>query len=127
MKKLHHIIFGKRGAVTLPDEEIVLHLNPMERTLYYLFIIHPEGIASDDILTHWDELSRIYARESCFDDPPLRSEALESLCAESKRVFYTNISRIKMKFISALGSRKALPYIIARNKSGLYRTRATLG
>lgn len=126
MRKPHHIIFGKRGAVALPGENVALRFNPIERTLYRLFTCHPEGIAADQLPSHWLELSRIYAKESCFDDTPLRVNALESLCDESKIVFYSNISRIKKKFVDALGARKAMPYIIKRDKAGLYRTRATL-
>jgi len=128
MRRRHSIVIGqRRGIILLPDESNYVALNPMERTLYRLFLSHPEGIAADQLLAHWQELCRIYEQESCFDDPPLRANALESLCAESKRVFYANVSRIKRKFVAALGLRKAKPYFIARDESGLYRTRAVLG
>jgi len=87
---------------------------------------HPEGLLADDLVLHWQELSDIYAQESRFDDPELRENTLESLCAESKRIFYSNISRIKRKFIDAIGARKAAGYYIKRNKAGLYRTNAVL-
>ena len=127
VRRLHHIGFGRRGIILLPDENMDVALNPMERTLYRLFLSHPEGIAADHLLAHWQELARIYGQESRFDDPPLRTSALESLCAESKRVFYANISRIKRKFVDILGVRGAKPYIIARDRNGLYRTRAIFG
>ena len=128
MRKRHSILIGqRRGIILLPDENRYVVLNPMERTLYRLFLSHPEGIAADYLLAHWQELCHIYKQESCFDDPPLRASALESLCSESKMVFYTNISRIKRKFVDILGARRAKPYIIARDRNGLYRTRATSG
>lgn len=128
MRKRHNIRVGqRRGIILLPDENMYVALNPMERTLYRLFLSHPEGIAADHLLAHWQELCGIYEQESCFDDLPLREEALESLCSESKRVFYANISRIKKKFVSALGAHKAKPYIIVRDKTGLYSTKASLG
>ena len=128
MKKRHSIVIGqRRGIILLPEENRYVLLNPMERTLYRLFLAHPDGISSDGLLAHWQELCRIYEQESRFDDQPLRANALESLCSESKRVFYANISRIKKKFIDALGARCATPYFISRDKSGLYRTKATLG
>ena len=68
----------------------------------------------------------LYAEESRYDDPTLRENILESLCAETRTVFYTNISRIKKKFVDALGARRASGYIIKRSKTGLYRTRALL-
>ena len=128
MSKRHSIVIGqRRGIILLPEENIYIKLNPMERTLYRLFISHPEGITSDSILAYWQELCGIYAQESCFDDQPLRDNAMESLCSESKTVFYSTVSRIKKKFVTALGVRKAAPYIIKRNADGLYRIRATLG
>ena len=128
MRKRHSILIGQRRGITLlPDENMYVALNPMERTLYRLFLAHPAGIPSDNLLSYWKELCRIYEQESCFDDPPLRADALESLCSESEMVFYTNISRIKRKFVDILGARRAKPYIIARDRNGLYRTRATLG
>ena len=127
MRKRHSILIGqRRGIILLPDENKFVVLNPMERTIYRLFLSHPEGIAADHLLAFWQELNCIYEQESRYDDPPLRADAMESLCSESKTVFYTTVSRIKKKFITALGARKAQPYFIARDKSGLYRTRATL-
>ena len=128
MKRRHHILFGTRkGILLLPESCVKLHLNPVESTLYHLFLAHPEGIPADDLLAHWQELCLIYSSESCFDDEALRFDTMESLCSESKRIFYANISRIKKKFVDALGTRKAMPYIIKRDKYGLYRTRATPG
>jgi len=117
---------GRRGWFSLPAEAVELCLNPAESTLYRLFLAHPEGLLADDLVLHWQELSDIYARESRFDDPDLRENALVSLCSESKRVFYANISRIKRKFIDAIGARKAAGYYIKRYSDGLYRTRAVL-
>ena len=99
-----------------------ISLNPIERTLYNLFLAHPEGIHSDNLVLHWKELCLTYSRESHYDDPDLREEKIESLCAESKTVFYTNVSRIKKKFVKVLGSRTSKSIIIRRNqKSGLYK------
>lgn len=126
MMKQHIVVFGKRRDTTLlPQEGTRIVLNPIERTLFRLFVAHPEGITADDLLAHWKELCSIYENESCFDDKSLRDSALESLCAESKIVFYSTVSRIKKKLVSALGRRKARPYIIQRAPNGLYKTRAS--
>ena len=128
MRMRHSIVIGQqRGIIFLPDENMHVALNPMERTLYRLFLAHPEGITSDSLLAHWQELCDIYEQESCFDDRPLRDNALESLCSESKTVFYSTVSRIKRKFVDTLGARKGKQYYISRDKSGVYQTRAILG
>ena len=110
----------RQKVVRLPEEGAELILNPMERTLYRLFLAHPEGISADDLVLHWKELSDIYARESCFDDPEIRASKLESLCGESKRVFYSTVSRIKKKFTEKLDPWRAQAYII-KNENGIYR------
>ena len=126
-RNIHRIIPGKRrGAFLLPEAGVEIVLNPMERTLYRLFLAHPEGIQANDLLRHWPELSTLYEQESCFDDKNLRDNALESLCNESKTVFYATVSRIKKKFTDVLGARQAAPYIIRRTSAGLYRTHARL-
>jgi hypothetical protein len=114
------------GYYHLPDDNATIYLNPTERTLYQFFINHPEGIRADALAQHWQELYHLYAHESVFDDKELMLNKIENLCSKSKIVFYSNISRIKCKFTSVLGTRKASPYIIKRDKLGYYKTRATL-
>ena len=119
------VMSWRQETVYLPDEGERVSLNPMERTLYRLFLAHPEGILADDLVLHWEELRDIYAKESCFDDPDMREAKLESLCGESKRVFYSTVSRIKGKLVKALGPWRSGAYII-KNEGGVYKTRATL-
>ena len=117
----HSIVIGQqRGIIFLPDENMHVALNPMERTLYRLFLAHPEGITSDSLLVHWQELCDIYEQESCFDDPDIRVAKLESLCGESKKVFYSTVSRIKKRFVEQLGPWRAQAYII-KNEGGVYK------
>lgn len=115
-----------RDTFLLPaDAGAEVRLNPIERTLFHIFLTHPEGIAADRLILHWQELRDIYLHESCFDDPSQQEDALEALCAESRTTFYTNISRIKRKLTALLGARRAAAYIIRRGKDGRYRTHAT--
>ena len=115
----------RQKQVLLPDEGAQVMLNPMERTVYRLFLAHPEGISVDDLLLHWQELRDIYAKESCFDDPDIREAKLESLCGESKKVFYSTVSRIKGKLVKTLGPWRAGAYII-KNEGGVYKVNAKL-
>ena len=123
--KMNVVMKWRQKQVLLPDEGVQVTLNPMERTLYRLFLAHPEGIAADAIVLHWQELCDIYAKESCFDDPELREAKLESLCGESKKVFYSTVSRIKKKMVAAVGPWRAGAYII-NNEGGVYKVRAML-
>ena len=127
LRKQYRLVPGpRRGDFHLPDGSATVYLNPVERTLYKLFINHPEGITTDALPSYRQELHTLYSHESVFDNKRLMTDTMESLCAESHTIFYTTISRIKKKFQDALGKRKAHPYIIHRDKNGLYKTSATL-
>ena len=116
----------RSASVLLLEERTGVTLNPMERTLYRLFLAHPEGISACNLLLHWKQLCEIYAKESWFDDPAIREDKLESLCAEDKKVFYATVSRIKKKFVAAVGPWRAETFIIKKNAAGLYCVKATL-
>lgn len=115
------IVAGKkRGCFLLPDERAEVYLNPMERTLYRLFLAHPEGISAADLSLHRKELYAIYSRESRYDEHSLMLSKVEALCAASKTAFYVTVSRIKRKFVAAVGRWRAETYIIRRNEAGVY-------
>ena len=127
LRKTYRIVPGsRRGEFLLPDLNAKVYLNPLERTLYRHFLKHPEGISTDALLLHREGLSRLYEHESVYDDKLLMTNKMATLCSEDKTIFYTTVSRIKKKFVAALGARKASPYIIRRDKTGLYKTRAKL-
>ena len=122
MRNKNLIIPGPHpGEFHMPGNNSIVYLNPMERTIYQFFMNHPEGIQADALPLHWQELYRLYAHESVFDNKDLMLNTIQNLCGESKIVFYSNISRIKRKFITALGTRKAKSLIIIRHPDGRYR------
>ena len=116
----------RKGVVLVPGLGIAVQFNAVEMTLYRLFLAHPEGVAAVDLVLHWKELCRLYQEESWFDEKNLREEKMESLCRESKRVFYSTVSRVKRKFVDAMGPWLAEPFIIKRAEGGIYKTDALL-
>ncbi|MBR0244955.1 MAG: hypothetical protein IJQ61_00580 [Bacteroidales bacterium] len=126
-RKQYRLVPGQHpGYFHLPDGSATVYLNPVERTLYTLFLKHPEGILANALPLYRQDLRTLYSHESVYDNKRLMEDTMASLCDESHTVFYSTVSRIKKKFITALGTRKAAPYLIKRDKTGLYKTRATL-
>lgn len=109
-----------KRRVIMPDG-IVIQLQPMECSIYRLFLNHPEGIKAASMITHCDELASIYASESRYDDQNRQRVVVETICDRTKIAFYVCVSRIKKKFVTAIGVRKADKYIISRNSAGFYR------
>ena len=115
------------GGIIIPDEgNAVISLNPSECALYELFLRHPEGISSDGFVLCREEYYAIYRTRSNFDEDVFIRNTVDSLCAESKTVFYSTVSRIKHKIVSALGAWESSPYLIERGRDGLYRIKAIL-
>ena len=111
-----------KGMLVLPDAGgIQIKLNPMERTLYILFLRYPDGINADELWRYWDELCDIYGSQTIYDDIDMIEDAVEGICDEEKVTWYTNVSRIKRKITDKLGKRAAEQYIIRRGEDGLYR------
>ena len=113
------------GLSSPDDASIRVRLNPVERTLYTFFISHPEGIAANDLWSHYDELLSIYRSQSV-EDPSRLEDAVDALCEDSRAAFHTNISRIKRKIVDALGPDAGKDYIIYRHEDGLYRIDSNL-
>ena len=94
LRKQYRLVPGpRRGDFHLPDGSATVYLNPVERTLYKLFINHPEGITTDALPSYRQELHTLYSHESVFDNKRLMTDTMESLCAEPYTAFYTTISR----------------------------------
>lgn len=119
------VYIDTKGRLVLPDAgNIKIRLTPMERTLYVLFLRHPDGINADELWRYWDELCEIYGSHTVYDDPNLVEDAVEGICDEEKAAWYTNVSRIKRKIADRLGKRAAGQYIIRRSDDGKYRISA---
>ncbi len=114
-----------KRRVIMPDG-VVIQLQPMECSLYRLFLNHPEGIKAANMTTHREELALIYASETRYDDLERQRVVVDTICDRTKRAFYVCVSRIKKRFVAAIGVRKAEKYIISRNKAGLYRIRVCI-
>ena len=110
-----------KRRVIMPDG-IVIQLQPMECSLYRLFLNHPEGIKAINMASHREELAIIYTKETRYENQELQRVVVETICDNrTKTAFYVYVSRIKKRFVAAIGVRKANKYIIHRNNAGLYR------
>lgn len=101
------------------DGSIRIHLNPMERSLYRLFLNHPEGIRICDMWQFYSEFLGYYCNESVEDKDRI-IDTIDNLC-EKKEAIFPIISRIKKKVTDSLGSEAAESVIIRRQKDGCYR------
>ena len=116
------IVLDKNGILTLPDYgDVKIYLNPIERTLYTLFLRYDQGISPDDIWMYYDELCAIYKSQTIYDNPDQIEAAVDALCDDGRATLQTNISRIKRKLVEKVGKIAADQYAIVRGKDNIYR------
>ena len=119
------ILLSKSSLLVVPEMRVV-RLNPTEMTLYDVYLHHPEGIPADDLVLHWKELCAAYRKYTVHSGDTSVEDTMESLCSESKMNFYTVISRIKRKVVSALGEEVAKAYYIRKKRGGIYTLEARI-
>lgn len=100
--------------ILLPDYgNIEIKLTPLEKTLYLLYLKHPEGIAYHELIDYKNELTEIYsklAKTGATEDIENKISALTNPTDSSTQ---EKISKIKTKFNNALGEVHASNYIIS--------------
>lgn len=80
-----------------------LRLNPKEKTVYFLFLNHPEGIHLNELIDHKEELNKWYARFSNQSNPKSLENAIELLVNPLDNDINTILSRINRKLKDAVG------------------------
>ncbi|MCQ2244753.1 MAG: hypothetical protein MJZ32_10920 [Bacteroidaceae bacterium] len=122
---LSSIVVNKDKRIILPDyNELELKLRPIPKTLYLLFLKHPEGIILKNIPDYKDELRHIYLYEvNPNRDDDVLERSLDKLCdpMDNAALRY-NITIIKKAVESKIINNKlAMHYYISGRKGEEYR------
>lgn len=104
------IMFDEEYNITLPlYPQVEITLEPLPKSLYILFLHHPEGIILKDINQYSEELKNIYSLVSGRKNPTVINRVLQTLTDPTETPLHKNLSIIRKCFTSQLN------YSIARN------------
>ena len=111
------LIISKDCGILLGDDRKEVHLEPLVRAVYLLFLNHPEGIAFKSLPDYRQELCAIYnkVRPWGLTDRAIRS--VEDVTNPVLNSINEKCARIKKVFLNLLDSRMAENYCI-RGKRG---------
>ena len=102
-----------QGKIMLPDYgNIPIKLTPLEKTLYLLYLNHPEGILLPHLVDHKDELIKIYSRISTSGLLAEVHSRVKGLVDMTSNSASEKISKIKAAFVKAIGADLARQYYI---------------
>jgi hypothetical protein len=89
-----------------------IRMKPLEKTLYLLFIRHPEGIHLTSLVEHKSELQEIYANISSLGSLEEMRQSIDDMCNALHNSASEKLSKIKGHFEKALGKELAKHYYI---------------
>ena len=111
---LSHLHINRYGKITLSDfGNREIKMPGIAKSLYFLYLRHPEGLRYKDIADHRDELLGIYRKITGRDDPEAIEKSIDLLVDPYGNGLNVNASRIKTAFRNAVDDRIAQFYYIS--------------
>ena len=117
--KLSRIIINK-DEIRLPDySDMKIHLTPLQKTVYVLFMNHEEGIDLQKLPEYKDEMMEIYLKLSNRGLLDHIKSSVEALTDPLDNSIHEKLSRIKSAFVSHFHDSLASYYYITGAKAQL--------
>lgn len=95
-----------------------LGLNPLQRTVYILFLRHPEGIVLRLISDYSRELVDIYQVVKASTDTDRARQAIANLCDPLDGTLHQQLSRIKRRILKIMPNKKLADAYAIQGKHG---------
>ena len=111
---------GHTQKIFLPDlGDIEIRLTPLEKTIYLFFLNHPEGVEMNYLPDHQEEISGIYQQLSNQATNEGIASSVEALVDPLSNSASEKISKIRRKFVAAVGEEMAQEYCIKGPNAGV--------
>lgn len=112
--KLSPLQISRSGKIVLPDYGgAEVKMPNISKSLYFLYLRHPEGLRYKDIADHKSELLHIYGGITGRDDPAEIERSIDLLADPFGNALNVNASRIKAAFRNVVRDRIARFYYIS--------------
>tara|TARA_B110000438_G_scaffold145716_1_gene140262 strand:+ start:83 stop:1228 length:1146 start_codon:yes stop_codon:yes gene_type:complete len=98
-------------------EDLEIRLTPLEKTVYHMFISHPEGIVANCMTDVKQELTDLYSTFFNGNNVANFRNSINNLCDYLNPSMQEKVSSIKRKIIDSIGSNMAKYYIIEKDNT----------
>ena len=118
-KPLPKLNISRNYRIFLGDERIEVHLEPLVKSVYLLFLKHPEGIIFKDLPDYRKELALIYNKVRPWGLTDRALKSIEDVTNPMLNSINEKCARIRRTFVTMLDSSVAEQYYIkgARGKA----------
>jgi len=116
---LPKLIISRNYRIFLGDERIEVHLEPLVKAVYLLFLNHPEGIVFKELPDCREELAKIYNKVRPWGLTDRAVKSIEDVTNPMLNSINEKCARIRRTFVTMLDSSVAEQYYIkgARGKA----------
>ena len=109
---MQQLIVNRNYRLFLGDKCKEIHMEPLVKAVYLLFLRHPEGINFKDLPDYREELTRLYDKIRPWGLTDRALQSIEDVTNPMLNSINEKCARIRKAFITALDSRDAEYYYI---------------
>lgn len=109
---LQQLIITRNFKIFLGDDRKEVHLEPLVKAVYLLFLKHPEGINFKELPDFCEELTRIYDKIRPWGLTDRAMQSIEDVTNPMLNSINEKCARIRKAFVTALESSVAEYYYI---------------
>ena len=109
---LQQLIITRNYKIFLGDDRKEVHLEPLVKAVYLLFLKHPEGLNFKDLPDYREELTRIYDKIRPWGLSDRAMQSIEDVTNPMLNSINEKCARIRKAFVTMLDSSVAEYYYI---------------
>ncbi len=110
---LSRLVIDNDNRIFLPDfGNIEIKLRPLEKTLYFFYLNHPDGVGLSFLRGKREEMYDIYTKLSGIGSLEEMKSRINDMVDVTKSSAFEKISKIKASFVKAIGEELAKNYYI---------------
>lgn len=113
------LTISKNYRIFLGDNRVEVHMEPLVKAVYLLFLSHPEGIVFKDLPDYRRELTKIYSEVRPWGLSERALQSIEDVTNPLLNSINEKCARIRKTFTNAMDSKAAEPYIIKGVRGGV--------
>jgi hypothetical protein len=113
------LTISKNYTIFLGDDRIDVRMEPLVKSVYLLFLSHPEGIVFKDLPDYRGELTKIYSDVRPWGLTDRALQSIEDVTNPLLNSINEKCARIRKAFVNAMDSKAAEPYIIKGMRGGI--------
>ena len=113
------LTISKNYRIFLGDNHVEVHMEPLVKAVYLLFLSHPEGIVFKDLPDYRGELTKIYAEVRPWGLSERALQSIEDVTNPLLNSINEKCARIRKAFLNVMDARTAEHYYIKGSRGGV--------